>query len=48
MVFVSAFFYVRHEFGVAILFTIALAFFIVSLINLARETRTALHDFEYH
>lgn len=46
--FVSAFFHVLHEFGVAILFTIALVFFIVLLMNLARETRMALHDFEHH
>ena len=46
--FVSAFFHVPHEFGVAVLFTVALAFFIMSLVNLARETRIALHDFDHH
>jgi hypothetical protein len=46
--FVSALFHVAHEFGVAILFVVALGFFIMSLVNLARETRIALHDFDHH
>jgi len=46
--FVSALFHVAHEFGVAVLFVVALGFFIVSLVNLARETRIALHDFDHH
>lgn len=46
--FVSAYFHVAHEYGVAVLFTVALGFFIVSLVNLARETRIALHDFDHH
>ncbi len=31
-----------------ILFVAALIFFILSLVNLARETRIALHDFDHH
>ncbi len=46
--FVSALFHVAHEFGVAVLFVVALGFFIMSLVNLARETRIALHDFDHH
>jgi hypothetical protein len=46
--FVSALFHVAHEFGVAILFVVALGFFVLALINLARETRIGLHDFDHH
>ena len=46
--FVSAYFHVAHEYGVAVLFTVALGFFIVSLVNRARETRIALHDYDHH
>jgi hypothetical protein len=46
--FVSALFHIAHEFGVAFLFTVALGFFIASLVNLARETRIALRDFDHH
>jgi magnesium-transporting ATPase (P-type) len=46
--FATAFFQVRHEYGVALLFVVALAFFIASLANLARETRVALHEFDHH
>ena len=42
--FVSAMFKVAHEYGVAILFIAALLLFCMSLIDLARETRIALHD----
>jgi uncharacterized protein DUF2721 len=45
--FVSAMLHLAHEYGVAILFVVALAFFVLSLVNLARETRIALHDFDY-
>jgi hypothetical protein len=37
-----------HEYGVAILFIVALVFFILSLVDLAREPRIALHDFDHH
>jgi Protein of unknown function (DUF2721) len=46
--FVSAMFHMAHEYGVAILFVVALGFFMLSLIYLARETRIALHDFDHH
>lgn len=42
--FISALFNVAHEYGVAILFMAALLTFCASLIDLARETRIALHD----
>jgi hypothetical protein len=46
--FVSAMLHVAHEYGVAILFVVALGFFTLSLIYLARETRIALHDLDHH
>jgi hypothetical protein len=46
--FVSAFFGVEHERGIAVLFIVTLGFFAAALINLARETRIALHEFDYH
>jgi Protein of unknown function (DUF2721) len=46
--FVSAFFDIQHERGIAVLFVITLGFFATALINFARETRIALHDFDYH
>lgn len=45
--FVSALLHLTHEYGVAILFIIALGFFLLSLINFARETRMALHDLDH-
>jgi uncharacterized protein DUF2721 len=42
--FISALMNVAHEYGVAILFIGALLLFCMSLIDLARETRIALHD----
>jgi Protein of unknown function (DUF2721) len=42
--FVSALLQLNHEYGVAILFIVSLLTFCVSLIDLARETRIALHD----
>jgi hypothetical protein len=42
--FVSAFYRVAHEYGVAFLFIAALVTFCVSLVDLARETRIALRD----
>jgi len=44
--FVSAYFNVPHEYGVGVLFVLALAFFTASLINLARDTRIALHEID--
>jgi hypothetical protein len=46
--FVAAFFDIQHERGIAVLFVITLGFFAAALINFARETRTALHEFDYH
>lgn len=42
--FISAMMNMAHEYGVAILFMAALLTFCASLIDLARETRIALHD----
>ena len=42
--FISAFYQLAHEYGVALLFVAALVAFCVALIDLARETRIALHD----
>jgi len=46
--FVSAFMKVRHEHGVALLFILALACFAAAVVNLVRETRIALHEFDFH
>lgn len=45
--FASAFFEVRHERGVAILFMISLGAFTLSLIDFAREVRMALSEFDH-
>lgn len=45
--FVAAYFDVHHEYGVALLFITALAFFTVSLVNLARESLIALHEYDH-
>jgi hypothetical protein len=42
--FVSALLHLAHEYGVAMLFMGALVTFCISLIDLARETRIALHE----
>jgi len=42
--FVCAFLQLRHEYGVALLFVVALGFFTLSLVDLAREARISLHD----
>jgi O-antigen ligase len=46
--FIAAFFQLRHEYGVAILFIVALSFFTLSLVDLAREARISLHDIGHH
>ena len=46
--FVSAFLAIQHERGIAVLFIVTLGFFAAALINLARETRIALHEFDYY
>ncbi|WP_454001863.1 DUF2721 domain-containing protein [Afipia felis] len=42
--FVSALLHFAHEYGAAMLFMAAMLMFCASLIDLARETRLALHD----
>jgi len=46
--FACAYLNVAHEYGVGLLFILALAFFTAGLVNLARETRIALHDFDHY
>ena len=46
--FISAMFNIAHEYGVAVLFIFSLVLFCISLIDLARETRIALHDNDLH
>jgi uncharacterized membrane protein YgcG len=46
--FVSAFFGIQHERGIAVLFIVTLSFLAASLVNLARETRIALHECDYY
>jgi Protein of unknown function (DUF2721) len=46
--FISALFRGAHEYGAAVLFVAALVTFCVSLVELARETRIALHDSDLH
>ena len=46
--FVSAYLNVPHEYGVGVLFILALAFFTASLVNLALETRIALHEMDHY
>ena len=46
--FVSAFFQIAHERGVAILFIVAVAAFMVSLVDFAREVRIALSEFDHY
>ena len=46
--FVCAFFSLPHESGVAILFVVALVFFTLALINLAREARISLHEVDHY
>jgi Protein of unknown function (DUF2721) len=42
--FVTAYLGFQHEYGIALLFVVALAFFAAALVELARETRIALHE----
>ena len=46
--FVSAYLNIAHEYGVGLLFIFALVFFTASLVNLARETRIALHEMDHY
>jgi hypothetical protein len=45
--FATAYFNFRHEYGVALLFVLALFSFLLSLVNLARENRIALHEYDH-
>jgi hypothetical protein len=44
--FISAYYQVRHEYGVAVLFVVALGFFTAALTNLVRETRISVHEYD--
>jgi hypothetical protein len=46
--FVCAFYNMRHEYAVALLFVVALGFFTVSLVYLAREARIALNELDHY
>ena len=46
--FICAFFNLQHEYGVAVLFVVALAFFTMALIELAREGRIALSEMDHY
>jgi Protein of unknown function (DUF2721) len=46
--FVSAFFGIQRERGVAVLFLVSLGAFVVSLIDFAREARIALSEFDHY
>ena len=46
--FVSAFFQIQHERGVAVLFMVSLGAFTISLIDFAREVRIALSEFDHY
>jgi uncharacterized protein DUF2721 len=45
--FISALLHLAHEYGAAILFMAALLSFCASLVDLARETRIALHENDF-
>jgi hypothetical protein len=46
--FITAFFELQHERGVAIFFLISLGAFTISLIDFAREVRIALSEFDHY
>jgi uncharacterized membrane protein YgcG len=46
--FVTAFFQLRHEYGVALFFLISLGAFTISLVDFAREVRIALSEYDHH
>jgi len=45
--FAAAMFGVQHEYGIALLFVVALSCFTISLFNLALEVRIALHGLDH-
>jgi hypothetical protein len=46
--FITAFFQLQHERGVAIFFLISLGAFTISLVDFAREVRIALSEYDHH
>src|SRR5262245_34604272 len=46
--FVCAFYSIRHEYWVAVLFVVALGFFTTSLVFLVREARIALNELDHY
>lgn len=46
--FISAFFQIQHERGVAVLFLISLGAFVAALVDFAREVRIALSEFDHY
>jgi len=48
LAFASSFLNFRHEYGAAIMFSIALLFFAASLVTLLFEVRAALHDLDFY
>jgi hypothetical protein len=46
--FITAFFQLQHERGVAVFFLISLGAFTVSLVDFAREVRIALSEYDHH
>jgi hypothetical protein len=46
--FVSAFFHIQHERGVALLFLVSLGAFTVALVDFAREVRIALSEYDHY
>jgi len=46
--FLTAFFQLQHERGVAIFFMISLGAFTISLVDFAREVRIALSEYDHH
>jgi hypothetical protein len=45
--FISAYFNMAHEYGVAAFFIVALGFFTAALVNLAREITIALNEYDH-
>lgn len=45
--FACAMLHLAHEYSVALLFMAALVFFLLALVNLARETRIALQEYDH-
>ena len=48
LAFASSFLNFRHEYGAALMFSIALLFFAASLVTLLFEVRAALHDLDFY